>query len=365
LGGPVESSGEPCVAYATDRARWLTSELAAPAQVGGVTIAVEASAGVVVESAATCDMAELLRRADVALHLAKGEPSRTFVYDASHDASSKDRLALLADLRDGLSTTDQFVLHIQPIVDLTGGTTIGVEALVRWRHPRRGLLPPAEFIAAVEHSDLASGFTRHVIDMALRLASGWAGQGLNLPISVNLCARCMLDPELPQQVAGLLAAHGLRPQQLILEITESVAYAEAGLAERVVRGLRDLGVQVSVDDFGTGAASLSFLSRFPVNEVKLDRTWIAAMVDSPAVAAIVRTTVDLARDLGMRIVAEGVETPEQRAALIELGVAAAQGYLFHAPLPADDVYDVLRGTPAPAVPPIPVPRMSRQDAVDR
>jgi len=228
-------------------------------------------------------------------------------------------------------------------VDLQTGEPIGAEALTRWRHPRRGLLQPAEFIGVVEHSDLASAFTLHVIDMALRLASGWASQGLHLPISVNLCARCTVNPDLPGLVAGRLAAHGVPARRLVLEITETVAMTEPGLAERVVTRLRELGVRVSVDDFGTGSASLSFLARFPVDEVKIDRTFIATMVDSPETAAIVRATVDLAHDLGMTVVAEGVERPEQRAALVELGVGAAQGFLFHRPLPPDELTPVLQG----------------------
>jgi diguanylate cyclase (GGDEF)-like protein len=340
---PETGDTSQCEAYAMDRARWLRADLAVPSSVGGYTIAVEATMGVVVATAASGDMAELLRRADVALHQAKLEPGRLATYDAGQDPANTDRLAMLADLRDGLAATDQFQLYAQPTVDLATGRPIQVEVLSRWLHPRRGLLEPAEYIGIVEHSDLADTFTLHTLDLALRLVSGWASQGVRLPVSVNLCARCTSNPDLPMLVADRLAAHGVPPSQLILEITESVAMAEADLAEEVVAGLRRLGVGVCVDNFGTGSASLSFLARFPVDAVKIDRTFIATMVDSPETAAIVRATVDLAHHLGMRVVAEGVERPEQRAALVELGVNAAQGFLFHPPMPADEAALVLQG----------------------
>jgi diguanylate cyclase len=343
LHGPDTGSGEPCEGYALDRARWLRSDLAVPTHIGGYTIAVEATMGVVVAAAGACDVAELLRRADVALHQAKLEPGRLARYDASQDPANTDRLALLADLRDALAATDQFLLHVQPTIDLETGRPIEVEVLSRWDHPRRGLLEPADYIAVVEHSDLAGAFTLHTLDLALRLVAGWASQGLHLPVSVNLCARCTSNPDLPMLVADRLTAHGVAPQQLVVEITESVAMAEADLAEQVVAGLRRLGVRVCVDNFGTGSASLSFLARFPVDAVKIDRTFVATMVDSPETAAIVKATVDVAHDLGMRVVAEGVERPEQRAALVELGVTAAQGYLFHRPMPVQEATLILQG----------------------
>jgi diguanylate cyclase (GGDEF)-like protein len=359
LQAPDTGSSEPCEGYALDRARWLRADLAVPTQVGGCTIAVEASMGVVVATAGGCDMAELLRRADVALHQAKLEPGRLARYDARQDPANTDRLALLADLRDALAATDQFLLHVQPTVDLETGRPVEVEVLSRWDHPRRGLLEPADYIAVVEHSDLAGAFTLHTLDLALRLISDWASQGLHLPVSVNLCARCTSNPDLPMLVADRLTTHGVAPQQLILEITESVAMADADLAEQVVAGLRRLGVRVCVDNFGTGSASLSFLARFPVDEVKIDRTFVATMVDSPETAAIVKATVDVAHDLGMRVVAEGVERPEQRAALLELGVTAAQGFLFHRPMPAREAAPVLQGrTQAAEARHIPIVRAS-------
>jgi diguanylate cyclase len=351
--------------WAHDRARELMSVLAEPAEVAGVTIAMEASAGVVVAAvgpaghaagpvASACDMAELLRRADVALHLAKRDGLRLVRYDPSADAASTDRLSLLAELRDALATTDQLMVYLQPIVDLSTGVPVGAEALVRWQHPRRGLLAPGEFIQAIEHSELAAGFTRHVLDMSLEVATGWAAAGLAVPVSVNVCARCLLDPCFPAVVADRLAAHAVAPERLIVEITEAVMGAELDIVSTVVAGLRDIGVPVSVDDFGTESASLALLTGFAVDEVKIDRSFVAALEDSPATVAIVRATVDLARQLGLRVVAQGVERPEQRAMLVGLGVHSGQGYLFAEPMTPSDAAATLRtmiATPSPAVAP--------------
>jgi diguanylate cyclase (GGDEF)-like protein len=338
------------IGWAQDRALQLLAMLAAPAEVAGVTIAMEASAGVVVEPVDACDMAELLRRADVALHLAKRDGVRLVRYDPAGDAASTDRLALLAELRDALATTDQLMVYLQPTVDLMTGTPVGAEALVRWQHPRRGLLAPAEFIQAVEHSELAAEFTRHVLDLALDVAADWIAAVLPTAVSVNVCARCLLNPQFPELVAERLAAHDVPAGRLIVEITEAVMGAELDVVATVVAGLRAIGVRVSVDDFGTESASLALLTGFAVDEVKIDRSFVAAMADSPETVAIVRATVDLARQLGLRVVAHGVERPEQRAMLVLLGVHSGQGYLFAPPLRPAEATETLRGMmPAPPV----------------
>jgi diguanylate cyclase len=332
-----------CREHALERAHGLIEDLAEPALVGGVTIAAAVAVGIVVDGTRSCDMAELLRRADVARHQAEQAASRIAEYDEATDPSNLDRLMLLADLRDALAEPDAFVLQLQPAVDLRSGLPVSAEVVVGWQHPRRGLLQPADFIRTVEHSDLADEFTLHVIDLVLGLASGWATQGVHVPVSVNLCGRCTVNADLPRQLAARLAAHGVPARQLKLGITESVAIAEPGLAEQVVAGLRELGVQVSVNDFGTGSASLSFLTRFPVDEVKIDRSFVATVVDSPEAAAIVKATVDLAHHLGLRVIAEGVDRPEQRTALLGLGVIVGRGLLFHPPLSVEDVALVLQG----------------------
>ncbi|MGH3715271.1 MAG: putative bifunctional diguanylate cyclase/phosphodiesterase [Micromonosporaceae bacterium] len=329
------------IEHAANRGRELVSTLGIPTDVAGVALSVEASVGVVTVPAGTCDMTELLRRADVAMYQAKHSGRVIAAYDGSRDGASTDRLALVAELREALSVDDQLVLELQPAVDLVSGGPIGAEALVRWHHPRRGLLAPAEFIGVIEQSELVGPFTRYVIDRALSLNASWAAEGLHLPIAVNLSARSLLDRRLPTDVAELLGRHKVPPERLVLEITETVMMTELDVIDDVLGALRDIGTQLAVDDFGTGYSSLTFLARFPVHEVKVDRAFVTRMIDSPEARAIVRSTVELARALDLRVVAEGVETAEQRAALAEMGCHAAQGYHFFAPMPAEKTSHVL------------------------
>jgi EAL domain-containing protein (putative c-di-GMP-specific phosphodiesterase class I) len=263
-------------------------------------------------------------------------------YDVARDASSTDRLTLLAELSDALAVRDQVVLALQPAVDLETGAPTGVEALTRWRHPRRGQLPPAEFIPAVENSELLGAFTRYVLDRSIEAATEWTDAGYALPVSVNVSARSLLDPSLPAQVADLLRRHRMPAGHLVLEITESIAMSDREIVDQVLAALREMGVQVSVDDFGTGFSSLAVVTRVQVDELKVDRSFVAAMIDSPAAEAVVRSAVDLGDRLGARVVAEGVETAEQRAALLALGCTTAQGYHFCRPVPADKIVPALR-----------------------
>jgi len=324
------------------RAREIVERLAAPLEVAGVRMSVEVSVGVVVAGAGTADMTELLRRADIAMYQAKQGGGSVAPYDSARDASSTDKLALLAELREALGVDDQLVLALQPAVDLATGAPTGVEALIRWRHPRRGRLNPADFVRAIEESELLGAFTRYVVDKALGIAADWARHGLDVPISINLSARSLLDPRLPAEVAESLRRHQVPPHRLVLEITETVVMSELEVIDEVLAALRQMGVQIAVDDFGTGFSSLTFLTRVSVDELKVDRSFVMKMAESPEAAAIVRTTVDLGRELGLRVVAEGVETADQRAALAELGCTAAQGYHFFRPMPSDKIVAVLR-----------------------
>ncbi|HWH01024.1 MAG TPA: bifunctional diguanylate cyclase/phosphodiesterase [Pilimelia sp.] len=330
------------VAVALRRARELAEQVSQPVEVAGVRLSAECSVGVVVCPGGDTDMTELLRRADVAMYQAKESGDGVAWYDSARDAGSTDELTLLAELRAALAVDDQLVLALQPAVDLVTGEPTGVEALIRWRHPRRGALGPNDFVRAVEGSYLLSAFTRYVVDKALRAAAEWARQGMPVPISVNVSARSLLDPRLPADVAELLRRHRVPAGRLVLEITETAAMSELGVIDEVLADLRAAGVQLAVDDFGTGYSSLHFLTRISVDELKVDRGFVARMVDSPEAAAIVRTTVDLGRELGLRVVAEGVETADQRAALAALGCTAAQGYHFFRPMPADKVVSALR-----------------------
>ncbi|MGK5443429.1 putative bifunctional diguanylate cyclase/phosphodiesterase [Micromonospora sp. URMC 105] len=338
---PVIGDRTAPMAYALRQAREIAERLAAPTEVAGVRMSVEVSVGVVVAGAGTADLTELLRRADIAMYQAKEGGGSVAAYDSSRDAASTDQLALLAELREALQVDDQLVLALQPAVDLATGAPTGVEALIRWRHPRRGWLGPVDFIRPVENSEQLGAFTRYVLDKALAVAAGWARDGLDVPISVNLSARSLLDPRLPAEIADALRRHQVPPQRLVLEITETVVMSELEVIDEVLATVRAMGVQLAVDDFGTGFSSLTFLTRIAVDELKVDRSFVIRMAESPEAAAIVRTTVGLAQELGLRVVAEGVETAEQRLALAELGCTAAQGYHFFKPMPADKISAVL------------------------
>jgi len=338
----LADDARPTAARALDRARELVEEIAAPTEVQGIPgVAVEASAGVVVATAGSANLGELLRRADIALRQAKEGGGNIAVYDGGRDASSTDQLTLLSELRDALDTDDQLVLALQPAVDLSTGAPTGVEALIRWRHPRRGTLKPGDFVRAAEESDLLGAFTHYVIDKALQVAADVAANGMDVPIAVNLSAHSLLDPRLPSDVGELLRRYDVPPDRLVLEITETVVMSDLDVIDEVLAALRAMGVRIAVDDFGTGYSSLAFLARVLVDEVKVDRSFVMRMAESPQAAAIVRFTIDLGRELGLRVVAEGVETAAQRHALKTLGCAAAQGYHFFKPMPADKIVAVL------------------------
>ncbi len=319
---------------AQQRAAALLAAVAEPTVVGSVELAVEASVGVSVARVGSCDIAELLRRADIAMYQAKGSGRAIAGYDAASDEASVDRLAVATEMQAALELGNQIVLDYQPSVDLATGAPLGAEALVRWQHPRRGLLGPSDFIPHIEQTDLIGPLTRHVLDLALAACAEWSRHGIVVPVAVNLSARALLDRELPHRVGRLLDRHRVPPPMLVLEITETAMMSELDVVDSVLEALRARGVQLSLDDFGTGYSSLTFLARVKPDEVKIDRGFVAAMHSSREAAAIVRTTVELARSLGLRVIAEGVETAGQAAVLAQLGCHGAQGYHLYPPLTA-------------------------------
>jgi EAL domain-containing protein (putative c-di-GMP-specific phosphodiesterase class I) len=246
-------------------------------------------------------------------------------------------------LREALRSPDELGLVLQPIVDLRTGAPVAVEALVRWRHPRRGELRPRDFLDVLGDSKLLEPFTLLVLDRALARAAEWAAQGLPVPVAVNLSPRSLFDARLPEEVARLLARHNLPADRLILEITENAVVPESRMVTEVLAEVRRSGVRLAVDDFGTGYSSMTFLTRERVDEIKIDGSFIARMTESAEALAIVRTLIQLARMLGIRVVAEGVETAEERALLVRLDCDAAQGYHFFPPLAPDQVTVALRG----------------------
>jgi predicted signal transduction protein with EAL and GGDEF domain len=315
-------------------AKAVLAALATPVLVDGLRLSVEGSVGIAHYPADSGNVDELLAHADIALYQAKTARGSSRTYSRDHDDSSVSRLTLAAELRTALAR-DELVLHFQSQHSVADGRLVAAEALVRWHHPQRGLLPPSEFISLAEDSGLAHDFTNYVLNKAIREAATWRDLGADLHVSVNLSARNLLDPALPSAVASALQRYGLPPSALVLEITERTMMSELEVVERVLGELRQLGVQLSVDDFGTGFSSMTFLTRSAVNELKVDRDFVSRMTVSESDAAIVRATVELGHGLGLRVVAEGVEDAETLAALNALGCDIAQGFYLDRPMPAD------------------------------
>jgi EAL domain-containing protein (putative c-di-GMP-specific phosphodiesterase class I) len=330
----------------------LLSVLAEPVSFDGLRLSIEGSVGVACYPADASSFDELLRRADVALYQAKTSRGSFSHYRVDRDESSLHRLALAAELRTALAE-DQLVVHFQPQFDLSTGSAVGAEALVRWQHPHRGLLAPDAFISAVEHSGLIRDFTMVVLEKAVAECASWAADGSSLTVAVNLSARNLLDSELPVDVGRVLLRHGLPADRLVLEITETTMMSELEVVEEVLGSLRTMGVQLSVDDFGTGYSSLAFLQRVAVNEVKIDRSFVSGLRGSESDRALVRATVQLAHSLGARAVGEGVEDEHLAEALRELGCDFAQGYHLGRPMPAEalraalGLHQRVRTLPAP------------------
>jgi diguanylate cyclase (GGDEF)-like protein len=296
---------------------------------------VEASVGVAVAPAHGGVAEDLMRHADVAMYAAKVAKSGPVVYDPATPAQSPLRLLLLGDLRRALEQPDELTLHYQPKIDLQRGELCGVEALLRWQHPSRGLVSPAEFIPVVEETGLINLVTTRVLRLAISQSRAWLDRGLTIPVAVNLSARCLLDTGLPERVRELLRDSAVPPRLLRLEVTESAVMVDTELTIGVLRDLHRLGVRLSIDDYGTGYASMVYLKRIPVDELKIDRSFIEDVTYNPNDELLVRSAVDLGHSLGLTVVAEGVERREQAEVLRKLGCDVAQGYHFARPMPTD------------------------------
>ena len=321
------------VAGALDTAAAVHACLEAPIALDGIALSIEASIGIGGIGEYARDAETLLRCADRALAHARAHATRIEVYSPAYDRFDASSLRLLGEVRGALER-GELILHYQPKVDLRSGRTTGVEALVRWEHPELGLLAPARFIPLVEQTALVGPLTLHVIDAGLGQLRAWREQGIELGMSVNLSARNLLDPALADSVVELLERHELAAQALTVEVTESAAMTEPERAVTVLEALRDAGVGVSVDDFGTGNASIAYLAKLPASELKIDRSFITGILTDERAQAIVRSTIDLARNLGLSVVAEGIETEPVMEYLAGLGCETGQGYFISRPLPA-------------------------------
>ena len=304
--------------------------------VGGATMDIEASIGVALYPPHGADVNVLLQRADLAMYRAKERHDGFSLYTAELDSDQPGQMSLLGDLRHGLEN-GELTLHYQPKASLATGEVSHVEALVRWERPGHGLQPPSEFIPLAERTGLIKQLSVSVLDTALRQMRAWADSGRDLTVAVNLSARNLLEDDLPETVAGLLADHGVPAGRLILEITESAIMSDETHSMDVLVRLSELGVCLSIDDFGTGYSSLSRLRRLPVDEIKIDRSFVAHMDRERGDALIVQSTIELAHNLGLRVVAEGVETKAIWDALRELGCDYAQGYFLRKPMPPDEL----------------------------
>jgi diguanylate cyclase len=325
-------SNLPAPALATHRGEAILAPIHEPIELDGMRISVEASAGIAA-AAATGGMGELLRRADVAMYQAKRAGQRIAVFSRSRDTADVSQLSLGGDLARAVAE-NEFTVNFQPIVHLASGAAVAAEALARWHHPDRGSLDPRRFLHAVERSGLLAAFAQAVLDQALAAAGEWADAGFDLAVAVNVSPRSLLDRSFPGMVLDRLETHGMAPERLILELTETLTISQLEVVDQVLAELRDAGVRLALDDFGTGYSSLSVLSRIPVHELKIDRTFVATMSTSTEAAAVVRSTLDLGRSLDLVVVAEGVESESERQRLWELGCTAGQGHLFARPLPA-------------------------------
>ena len=314
----------------------LQAALAEPFLLEGLTLEVEASIGLALYPDHGNDPEELLQHADIAMYVAKDTHAGFVLFDPTQDQHSPRRLALLGELRRAIDQ-GQLLLHYQPKIDAHTSRVLGVEALVRWQHPKHGLLPPGEFIPLAERTGLIGPLTHYVLDAALRQCRDWRQAGHELVVAVNVSARRLLDLEFPDEVAGLLAHWRVPARLLVVEITESAIMADPEHAMQILGRLNQMGVQLSIDDFGTGYSSMAYLKSLPVHELKVDRSFVAQMTSNSRDAVIVRSTVDLGRNLGLRVVAEGVEDQATWQELDALGCDAIQGYYISRPVPADEL----------------------------
>jgi EAL domain-containing protein (putative c-di-GMP-specific phosphodiesterase class I) len=317
-------------------ARRIHDALVRPYVVDGVKVAVGAHAGVALLPEHGTDSDVLVRCATLGAEVAGERQTGVEVYDPTGEATDVARLALAAELREAIAN-GQLVLHYQPQADLQTGVVRGVEALVRWQHPERGLLGPGAFVPLAERSGLVKELGRFVLEESARQWRAWQRDGLELDMSVNLTAVDLLDLSLPDQVADTLRRHEMPASSLVIEVTETTIMGDPRRTGEVLERLRSAGVRLAIDDFGTGYSSLAYLCQLPVHEVKVDRAFVTGIPDDTANAAILRCTVELAHGLGLEVVAEGVETHEQWACLVALGCDLAQGYLLARPLPADEL----------------------------
>jgi diguanylate cyclase (GGDEF)-like protein len=314
----------------------LRATLERPLDAGDIPVAVEGSVGVALFPRDGEDADTLLRHAEVAMYTAKEWRVGVVSYSPAVDPHDPQQLSLVAELK-GAAERGELVPHFQPKMDLASGRVAGFEILTYWQHPARGLLPPGAFVPVAERTGAIRHLSRAVFSAAVQQRAKWSCYGSDLVIAVNLTAVDFIDLDLPDQLGAIVAEHDVDPATMCLELTESSIMADLGRTHSVLERLAAIGFQLSVDDFGTGHSSLAYLKNLPVDEVKIDRSFISGMATSSQDRMIVRATIDLAHSLGLSVVAEGVETREVQALLRGFGCDVAQGFLYARPLPASEV----------------------------
>jgi diguanylate cyclase (GGDEF)-like protein len=339
LGGDEFAVVLPDVTGADDLlavSRRILTEVCGPAEVDGVTVDVSASVGASLFPVPSTTAAELLQHADVAMYTAKRGHLGVALYDPSADENSFERLGAVGELRRAIENGEH-ELHYQPKVRLSDRTVCGVEALVRWRHPTRGLVFPDQFISVAEQNGLIRPLTDVVLTMALAQMREWRGAGRRIPVAVNVGADCLQDPDFTARLRELMTRYGTPPGDLTVEITESAVIIDPVRAAVVLAEIRSLGVRISIDDFGTGYSSMSYLQEMPLDELKIDRRFTSRIESAGRGRAIVAAIVDLAHALDLEVVVEGVEEEATLEVLDRIGCESAQGYHFCRPRPATEV----------------------------
>jgi diguanylate cyclase (GGDEF)-like protein len=343
IAGPADASA------GLSAAKRLVAALDEPFELDGIVLQVRTSVGLACFPDHGTGPDELLRCADIALYCAKAGQRPIELFTAAHDHHSVDRLLLAGQLQRGIDA-GEIMLEYQPKFPLDGGRPGGVEALARWQHPALGRVSPDGFIALAEQAGLINKLTYVILDEAIAQCARWRDEGLKLRVSVNVSPPSLSDRELPRRIGELLRAHRVGPECLQLEITESRAVPAGRSAIVIADELREMGVSMAIDDFGTGFSSLVQLQRLPVDEIKIDRSFVATMGHSPDDAAIVRSTIDLARNLGLHVTAEGVESEDALAQLATMGCELAQGYRLCRPVSAECCARTVREHVVPSTP---------------
>jgi diguanylate cyclase (GGDEF)-like protein len=345
----LADGGEAVGISVADRVRTLLHQ---PFVIDQMTLDVGVSVGIAGATPEAPDLAALLRCADVAMYVAKESGDGSVVYTREHDARTGDKIRVMSELRRALDH-DELLLHYQPKVALDDGRLLGVEALVRWQHPTRGLLAPGAFLPTVEDTELMDRLTTDVLNKALRQARAWQDQGRQIPVSVNIPTRSLLNLAFPTVIEELLDRFGIAAELLCLEITESSAMRDPKRCRTVLEALRMCGVRISIDDYGTGYASMAYLKDLPVDELKIDRSFVERMAHDAQSVILARSIVELGHNLGLTVVGEGVEDSVVGELLRETGCDIVQGYHYARPMPGDAIVSWQQDRPDQRLPTLP------------